>query len=183
MVTHELSHARSRGPLKLVLGQVAVRSLFWVPVLRDLVDRYLLLTELAADRAAVAATSRAALAGALSQVLETPKLAGSIGFADHAAARIDRLFDPFAKLPRLLTPDGVAVTVLSLGTAAGLVCSSPRLTSTEHAAAPYDGQPARAPSAGAPHRIRRDCGGRVGRDRRRALARPPAVLAQGLTST
>jgi hypothetical protein len=131
VVTHELSHARSRGPLKLALGQVAVRSLFWVPVLRDLVDRYLLLTELAADRAAVAATSRTALAGALSQALETPKPAGSIGFADHAAARIDRLFDPTAKLPRLLTPARAAVTVLAVASAALVIYSSPRLTSTE----------------------------------------------------
>ena len=107
VVTHELSHARSRGPLKLVLGQVVVRSFFWVPVLRDLVDRYLLLTEIAADRAAIAATSPAALAGALSQMLETPKMAGSIGFADHAAARI------------------------TLGAAGVLVYSSPRLTSSQ----------------------------------------------------
>ena len=131
VVTHELSHARSRGPLKLVLGQVVVRSFFWVPVLRDLVDRYLLLTEIAADRAAIAATSPAALAGALSQVLETPKMAGSIGFADHAAARIDRLFDPHAKLPRLLAPARVALTGLTLGAAGMLVYSSPRLTSSQ----------------------------------------------------
>lgn len=133
VVTHELSHARSRGPLKLALGQVAVRSLFWVPVLRDLVDRYLLLTELAADRAAVAATSRAALAGALSQALETPKLAGSIGFADHAGARIDRLFDPSARLPRLITPARAALTVLALATTCLLIYSAPRLNSTENA--------------------------------------------------
>jgi hypothetical protein len=131
VVAHELSHARGRGPLKLVLGQVAVRSFFWVPVLRDLVERYLLLTELAADRAAVAASSRAALAGALSQVLETPRLEGSIGFADHAAARVDRLFDPSATLPRLFTPVRVAVTALALATAALLVHSSPRLTANE----------------------------------------------------
>jgi hypothetical protein len=131
VVAHELSHARSRGPLKLVLGQVVVRSFFWVPVLRDLVDRYLLLTELTADRAAIAATSPAALAGALSQVLETPKLAGTIGFADHAAARIDRLFDPHAKLPRLLTPARVVLTGLTLGAAGVLAYSSPRLTSSE----------------------------------------------------
>jgi beta-lactamase regulating signal transducer with metallopeptidase domain len=131
VLAHELSHARGRGPLKLVLSLVAVRSLFWVPVLRDLVDRHLLLTELAADRAAVAATSRTALAGALSQMLETPKLAGSIGFADHASARIDRLFDPSAKLPRLLTPARTALTALALATVSVLVYSSPRLTSSE----------------------------------------------------
>jgi hypothetical protein len=131
VVAHELSHARGRGPLKLALGRLSVRSLFWVPVLRDLVDRYLLLTELAADRAAVEATSPAALAGALSQVLEMPRLAGSVGFADHAAARIDRLFDPHVKLPRLVTPARAALTTLALGAVAALAYSSPRLTSSE----------------------------------------------------
>ena len=112
-------------------GGCLVRSLFWVPVLRDLIDRYLLLTELAADRAAVEATSPAALAGALSQVLETPRLAGSVGFADHAAARIDRLFDPSVKLPRLVTPARASLTTLALGAVAALAYSSPRLTSSE----------------------------------------------------
>jgi hypothetical protein len=131
VVTHELSHARSRGPLELVLGQLVVRSVFWVPVLRDLVDRYLLPTELVADRAAIGATSPAALAGALSQVFETPKMAGTIGFANHAAARIDRLFDPHATLPPLLTPARVALTGLTLAAAGAIVYSSPRLTSSQ----------------------------------------------------
>jgi Zn-dependent protease with chaperone function len=131
VLMHELSHARDRGPLKLTLGRLAVRTLFWVPVLRDLVDRYRLLTELAADRAAIAATSPAALAGALSQVLATPAFAGSIGLADHAAARIDRLFDARAKLPRLITPARAAVTALALGVVAALAYSSPRLSSGE----------------------------------------------------
>jgi Zn-dependent protease with chaperone function len=128
---HELSHTRRRAPLKLAFGRLVVRTLFWVPVLRDLVDRYLLLTELAADRAAAAATSPAALAGALSQVLTTPALAGSVGLADHAAARIDRLFDPRARLPRLVTPTRAATTGLAIGMAAALAYSSPQLSSSE----------------------------------------------------
>jgi hypothetical protein len=131
VVVHELSHARDRGPLKLTLGRLAARTLFWVPVLKDLVDRYLLLTELAADRAAIAATSPAALAGALSQVLATPTFVGSVGLADHAAARIDRLFDARAKLPRLIRPARAAVTTLALGVVAALAYSSPRLSSSE----------------------------------------------------
>jgi hypothetical protein len=131
VVEHELSHARGRAPLKLALGQLAVRTLFWVPVLRDLVDRYLLLTELEADRAAIAATSPAALAGALSQVLETPEIIGSVGLADHGAARVDRLFDARAELPRLITPPRAAATLLAVGTVAALAYSSPRLSSSE----------------------------------------------------
>jgi Zn-dependent protease with chaperone function len=131
VLVHELSHAGRRGPLKLAFGRLAVRTLFWVPVLRDLADRYLLLTELAADRAAVAATSPAALAGALSQVLTTPAFVGSVGLADHAAARIDRLFDARAKLPRLVSPARAALTLLAMGTVAALVYSSPHLSSSE----------------------------------------------------
>ena len=131
VVVHELSHARSRGPLKLALGRLAVRALFWVPVLRDLVDRYLLLSELAADREAVTETSRAALAGALSQVLTTPRFAGSVGLADHAAARIDRLFDPDASLPPLLRPRRLALTAIVLAGVAAAVYSSPRLSGSE----------------------------------------------------
>lgn len=131
VVVHELSHARGHGPLKLAFLRLAVRTLFWAPVLRDLVDRYVLLTELAADRAAIARTSPSALAGALSQVLTTPKLVGSVGLADHAAARIDRLFDTHARLPRLISPLRAAATVLALGVAAALAYSSPRLSSSE----------------------------------------------------
>ena len=33
-VEHELSHVRGGAPLKLLLGHLAVRTLFWVPLLR-----------------------------------------------------------------------------------------------------------------------------------------------------
>ena len=132
VVVHELSHVRGKGPLKLALLRLAVRTLFWAPVLRDLVDRYVLLTELAADRAAIATTSPAALAGALSQVLAAPKLVGSVGLADDAAARIDRLFDTHARLPRLFSPARVATTVLGLGIVTALAYSSPRLSRGEN---------------------------------------------------
>jgi hypothetical protein len=133
VVAHELSHARRNAPLKLALGRLAVRTLFWVPLLRDLVERYVLLTELEADRAAIAATSRAALAGALSQALATPTIGGSVGLADHAAARIDRLFDARARLPQLIGRARAAGTLLLLGVLAALVHSSTRLSSSESA--------------------------------------------------
>jgi hypothetical protein len=64
-------------------------------------------------------------------VLESPKPAGSIGFADHAAARVDRLFDPSASLPRLFTPVRVALTGLALAAAGALAYSSPRPSSAQ----------------------------------------------------
>lgn len=64
-------------------------------------------------------------------MLTTPTFVGSVGLADHAAARIDRLFDARAKLPRLVSPARAALTVLAIGTAAALVYSSPHLSSSE----------------------------------------------------
>jgi hypothetical protein len=133
VVEHELSHARGGAPLKLMLGHLAVRTLFWVPVLRDLADRHVLLAELEADRAAIAATSPSALAGALSQALEAPAIVGSAGLADHAAARIDRLFDARAKLPQLITPARAALTLLAVAAVAAMAYSSPRLSSDQSA--------------------------------------------------
>jgi Zn-dependent protease with chaperone function len=126
VVAHERSHVDARAPLKLALVRLVARTLFWAPVLRDLGARYVLLSELAADRAATEATSPAALAGALSQALTTPALAGSAGFADHAGARIDRLFDERARLPRIVTPVHAGATAAALAIVAALAVSSPR---------------------------------------------------------
>lgn len=116
-VWHEVEHARVREPLRCLIGRLAVSAFFWVPVLRDLLDRYLLTKELAADRVAVDRTSRRALAGALYEVLGHPSPRGAIGFADAAAARIDRLFDPAATLPPLFR---VKSMIVSLGSAIAL---------------------------------------------------------------
>jgi len=133
VVAHERSHVETRAPLKLALLRLIVRTFFWAPVLRDLGARYVLLSELAADRAATEATSPAALAGALSQALATPALGGSAGLADHAGARIDRLFDEHARLPRLVTPVRAVATAAALAIVAALASSSPRPSKGESA--------------------------------------------------
>lgn len=118
VVCHELAHARSRDPLKSLLARIAARTFFWLPALSALLDRYLLVKELAADREAMARTSRPALAGALSQVLAQPTPAGAVGMAEFAAARVDRLFEPKARLPRLTRPWQVLASVLAAGSLA-----------------------------------------------------------------
>lgn len=115
VVCHELAHARSREPLKCLLARLAARTFFWLPALGALLDRYLLVKELAADREAIARTSRPALAGALSQVLAQPTPAGAVGMAEFAAARVDRVFEPEARLPRILQPWQLLVSVLAAG--------------------------------------------------------------------
>lgn len=113
-VMHEAHHARQREPLKCLLGRLAASRFAWIPVLRDLLDRYLLAKELAADRAAVEATSRRALAGALAEVSATREPLTSVGLADCATARIDRLLDPDSKLPPLLRRSHLLASILAV---------------------------------------------------------------------
>ena len=111
VIWHEAEHARNREPLKCLLAQLAANSFFWVPTLRDLLNRFLLVKELAADRRAVARTSTAALAGALYEVASAPSLA-AVGAGDFAAVRVDRLFGEQASLPPLLRLRSVAVSAV-----------------------------------------------------------------------
>lgn len=118
VIWHEGVHACAREPLKCLLARLAVRTFFWMPVLGELLDRYLLAKELDADRLATANTSRRALAGALSEVIGQRSPASAVGIAEFSAARVDRLFDPSAALPPLLRARSI---VLSIGSAAALV--------------------------------------------------------------
>lgn len=109
-VWHEAHHARVREPLKCLAARLAAQTFFWLPVLDDLLDRYLLVKELEADRFAAQRTSRRALAGALHEVIGASTPAGAVGLADRAASRVDRLFDERAPLPPLTRPLHVLVT-------------------------------------------------------------------------
>lgn len=112
-VCHEVHHARSHEPLKCLVARLAASTLFWLPILSDLLDRYLLVKELAADRLAVRRTSERALAGALHEVAGTPTPVAAVGLAEFAAARIDRLFDPNAGLPPLWRRSRLAFSIFA----------------------------------------------------------------------
>jgi beta-lactamase regulating signal transducer with metallopeptidase domain len=112
-VWHEAQHARVREPLKCLVARLAAQTFFWLPVVHDLLERYLLVKELDADRLAAARTSRRALAGALYEVIGAPTPAGAVGLADYAASRVDRLFDEHSKLPTLTRPLHVGLTVVA----------------------------------------------------------------------
>jgi len=114
-VYHELHHARSFEPLKCLIARLAASTFFWLPVLADLLDRYLLVKELAADRLAARQTSLRALAGALHEVSGTSTPATAVGLAEHAAARVDRLFDPLAALPPLWRGSRLVLSALAAG--------------------------------------------------------------------
>ena len=111
---HEAQHARVREPLRCLAARLAATTFFWLPFLRDLYDRYVLVRELEADRLAIGKTSQGALAGALHEVIREPGLAGAVGFADLAATRVDRLFDPRRPLPSLFRRGRVALSLTAL---------------------------------------------------------------------
>jgi beta-lactamase regulating signal transducer with metallopeptidase domain len=65
VVAHERHHARRRDPLRLLVVSALAESLFFMPALSGLADRYRALAELAADEAAIRESERAVLASAL----------------------------------------------------------------------------------------------------------------------
>lgn len=121
---HEGHHAAQHVPLKILAARIAAGTFFWLPLLRGLRDRYLLLAELAADRAAVERAGLRALAGALSEAALEPVPAGTVGLADAAVARVDRLFDPHAPLPPLVQPRAAVASAAVLGVLVLLVAAT-----------------------------------------------------------
>lgn len=124
---HEAHHARLREPLRSFSARLAADTFFWLPAFREVLERYLLVKELEADHVGASRTSARALAGALFHVAEGATPAGAVGLAEFAAARVDRLFDPAAKLPplfrapRLLASSIVIAGLLLLVALAGQV--------------------------------------------------------------
>lgn len=100
VVWHEAEHAHAYEPVKCLLARIAANSFFWIPLLRALLERFLLVKEISADRRAVDHTSRHALAAALREVVSAPSLA-AVGAGDFAGGRLERLFEPRAPLPPL----------------------------------------------------------------------------------
>ncbi len=81
VLAHEAHHARRRDPLRLAVGRVLARALFFVPGLGELVRRQQTLAELGADENAVNAgpASRSALARAMLAFSESSPAGGSVG--------------------------------------------------------------------------------------------------------
>lgn len=127
VIWHEAAHVRAHEPLKSLVAGIAARTFFWMPLLGDLLERYLLVKELDADRRSTARTSRSALAGALTEVACQPTPNGAVGLAEFAAARIDRLFDPAAPLPRLFRARSIALTSLAVGTIGAAFAPAPAI--------------------------------------------------------
>jgi hypothetical protein len=100
-----------------------------LPALHDLESSYTLTAELAADEAAIRATSKRAVAAALTRVLDASVPA--VGFANLSDARIDKLLDPGLALPRLLSIPKLALTLAALAGVAVLAVRSPQIGGSE----------------------------------------------------
>jgi len=90
VVAHEKHHAERHDPLRLLVARALADALFFLPALRRMSGRYAVLSELAADQAAVtAASGEAPLASALLRFGEHgPRAATSFGISPD---RVDSL--------------------------------------------------------------------------------------------
>jgi Zn-dependent protease with chaperone function len=120
VLLHERHHVRRRDPLRLALGGVLTRALFFLPNLRQLVRRQQELAELSADEAAIraAAENRSALARAMLLFADASDAGAATGIEP---ARVDQLFGaaPSWQFPSLLFV--CALLVLALVAAIALL--------------------------------------------------------------
>jgi Zn-dependent protease with chaperone function len=120
VIAHEAHHARRRDPLRVAIGRVLARALFFVPGLAELARRQQNLAELGADESAmnVGPDSRSALARAMLTLSESSPPDGSVGIDPE---RVDHLLGepPNWRFPTLLCL-AAAVAVGLLGAIAVL---------------------------------------------------------------
>jgi Zn-dependent protease with chaperone function len=96
MLLHEKYHLEHHDPLKAMLGKLVASALFFVPVLKDVLKRYLIEKEIAADRRAIRyQNSVSGLAGALEKLVREhsyrKERAAAVGGEEALPYRIDHL--------------------------------------------------------------------------------------------
>lgn len=112
VVAHERHHLRRRDPLRLLIAASLADSLFFLPILRRMSERYRALGELAADEAAVKTVhQRAPLASALLKFSEAESSPAAVVGIDPQ--RVDHLMGEAGasrwNLPRTLLGRSVLV--------------------------------------------------------------------------
>lgn len=124
VLAHETHHARRRDPLRLAVGRVLARALFFVPGLGELVRREQDLAELGADETAINAApeNRAGLARAMLAFSDSSATGSSVGIDPR---RVDYLLGepPSWRFPTLLcvTAAGGIALVGAIAALAGQV--------------------------------------------------------------
>lgn len=74
ILIHESYHIKSRDPLKIILGKTASLMFFFLPIIGDIQNFYVLIKEIAADELAIKDGNRKHLLSVLSKLLETERL-------------------------------------------------------------------------------------------------------------
>jgi hypothetical protein len=126
VLAHERHHARRHDPLRLAVGRILARALFFLPELGDLVERQQALAELSADESAVGGVlaNRSALARAMLSFSDASPGDDSGGIDP---ARIDYLLGEPAnwRFPALMCLAAVAIlaVLITVAVLAGQVAS------------------------------------------------------------
>ena len=109
VLAHERHHRRRRDPLRIALGRVLARALFFLPLVRRLHGRYCAMAELAADEAAIATAPGG------SQTLAAALLAFADGGRPQAAVGIapERVDQMLGRAPRWPLPAAVVAAALA----------------------------------------------------------------------
>jgi beta-lactamase regulating signal transducer with metallopeptidase domain len=95
VLLHEKHHRDRRDPARLLVSELAARSLYPFPLLRDLRERFAVAAEISADRAAIAEVGRRAVASAVLKFSSMPQAAlAGMSSQSTSDARIRHLVDP-----------------------------------------------------------------------------------------
>lgn len=113
-LAHEKYHLLNHDPLKILLARALQDSLFFLPILRDLVQNYFAAQEVAADEFVLEMKhARAALANALLKMMDVPILHGlSVGAFSPLGVRIQHLADPSHPFALHLSASRAAISAI-----------------------------------------------------------------------
>jgi Zn-dependent protease with chaperone function len=116
LLLHEKYHLANRDPLRILLGELVVSGLFFVPILRDLFKRYLIRKEIAADQLAIQYQgNRHGIASTLQKLLEKETGTWTLGFAisdtEALKSRIDYMLGRIKQEPLPLSHVALSVTI------------------------------------------------------------------------
>ena len=118
VLLHELHHAHRRDPLRLAVGRILARALFFLPGLAQLTQRREALAEISADESAIAAgpENRSALARAMLSFSDAPAAGDGVGIDP---VRVDHLLGepPAWRFPTLTFLSALLVLALLTGVA------------------------------------------------------------------
>lgn len=149
VLDHELRHLQARDPLRLLVGLVATRALFFVPMLREFNDAARVAMEVSADAAAVTRSGTEPLLHALVRFLSAPgpALGGSVSpmaGADVVEQRIAALegTSPTTafSLPRIALSAALVALLVATAALVPVSGSPPRPLPFHRVSAGHDGR-------------------------------------------